>query len=126
MAKIKDTHEPELVIKEGQPPFYLSDDGHGTPIAWERCHGESGGCGKPLMDCNCKGGPKEPYYITRWRHEALGIAFEKVRSTASHIGTSVRSTLRPSKPAAKSMSDFIDQDVIDKVKAASQTPEDQR
>lgn len=127
MTKVKDDHEPELVVKEGQPPYYLSDDGYGTKIAWDTCHRYSGGCGQMLMSCNCTGGPKEPYYITRWRIEAKGGVFERVKTA---VTTSVRSALGKepvgrSAPKPKSMSDFIDADVIAKVKAAKEAQGDQ-
>lgn len=118
-------YEPELIVKEGQRPFYLSDDGYGTLIAWESCHAYSGGCGKPLMSCNCKGGPKEPYYITRWRAEAAGLVWTATRhavtSIGSAVGTSVRKALGKDEAVKpRSLSSFIDADVIATVKAASE------
>lgn len=128
MAKSK-AYEPELVVPEdGGRPFYLSDDGYGTLIAWDQCHANTAGCGKPLMECGCKGGPKEPYYITRWRVEAEGGVWQPLRKAASTVGTSVAAALRKARepeptakqPAPMSMSSFIDKDVIAAVKAAKE------
>ena len=124
---MKDTHEPELVVDDPRNdgrPFYLSDDGHGTKIAWDTCHRWSGGCGKNIMRCDCKGGPVEPNYIARWRAEALGVVFDVVKRVIPKA-KGVREALAGIRhvdpnPAPMSMTSFIDQDVIDRVKAAKE------
>lgn len=117
-------YEPELFEHPDGRVWYLSDDGSGAKIGWDRCHSQSGGCGKSIMECNCKGGPVEPYYITRWRAEAQGLTFEKVKSAVSSVGTSVRAALakarEPEPPPTLSMSSFVDAEVIAKVKAAKE------
>lgn len=127
-----DEYEPELVVPEdGGQPFYLSDDGTGVMICWWQCHGSSGGCGQSIMKCNCKGGPVEPYYITRWRVEAQGgVWTPRKSSNGPSIGarpTSVRKALGKdtASKAPLSMGDFIDADVIAKVKAAKESQGDQ-
>ena len=127
-----DDYEPELVEKNGSV-FYLSDDGFGTMIAWSTCHGSSGGCGNPIMDCNCKGGPKEPYYITRWRVEAQGGTFvmprhkssmRQERSFTARKSQSASTIFSETQSGPKGISDFIDADVIARVKAASEERRD--
>lgn len=131
-----DEYEPELVVKDDGQVFYLSDDGEGHMVAWTSCHANSGGCGKPIMSCNCKGGPKEPYYITRWRVEAQGGVWQKpkgnsgVRAPERPLGArkvpTSPSSFSETRSGGMSISDFIDADVIAKVKAASETSEADR
>ncbi len=115
-----DTYEPELVVKDDGSVFYLSDDGLGHMIAWTSCHRYSGGCGEHIMRCNCKGGPVEPRYIAKWRAEARGEQFAETRRRTS--ATPVRDALHGRQVAQPglSMNDFIDADVIARVKAASE------
>lgn len=121
----KDVYEPELVERDGQV-FYLSDDGEGHQIAWDKCHTWSGGCGKSLLQCRCKNGPVEPYYITRWRAEAQGKTYEKPKGAGAGALRDIDLATPVSRPKALAMADFVDDDVIATVKAASETPEDQR
>lgn len=118
-------YEPELITPDGEAPYYLSDDGSGVLIAWDRCHAFSGGCGKNLLDCICKNGPVEPYYITRWRVEAQGGVWKPVKNTPTSIGRSPATAVRkPKAESGMSLSSFIDADVIAKVKAAKEAPRD--
>lgn len=132
MAKT-DEYEPELVVREGQAPFYLSDDSYGNMVAWSTCHPQSGGCGQHIMACNCKKGPSEPYFITRWRVEAHGGVFQRTKSkpASERAFRTPNVKTRPSnfsetRSGGLAVSDFIDADVIAKVKAASETAVEDR
>lgn len=46
----------------------LSQIGEGVYVAWDTCRR----CNLQLRKCECKTGPMEPGYITKWREEFLG------------------------------------------------------
>lgn len=63
-------HEPRTVVHSivtsGDADVnMMSEIGDGTFVAWSTCRK----CGKRVGACTCAGGPVEPEYITRWRHD---------------------------------------------------------
>lgn len=66
-------HEARTITRtEGDGTLYMmSEIGDGTFVQWGNCDR----CTKRIKDCSCKGGPKEPAHIERWRVARFADSF---------------------------------------------------